>query len=68
MAVIKIMELVGESKKSWDDAVREAVKAAAETVRHIRGVEVLNCTAQIDEDGDITSYRANVHLAFEVER
>ncbi|NLN19772.1 MAG: dodecin domain-containing protein [Firmicutes bacterium] len=68
MSVIKVIELVGQSDTSWEDAVRQAIKAAAKTVRHIRGVEVLNFTAQTDENGNISSYRANVHLAFEVER
>ncbi|MGI6081401.1 MAG: dodecin family protein [Limnochordia bacterium] len=68
MSVIKVIELVGQSDTSWEDAVRQAIKAAAKTVRNIRGVEVLNFTAQTNENGDISSYRANVHLAFEVER
>jgi flavin-binding protein dodecin len=42
MSVIKVIELVGQSHTSWDDAVRQAIKEAAKTVRNIRGVEVLN--------------------------
>jgi flavin-binding protein dodecin len=68
MSVIKVIELVGQSHTSWDDAVRQAIKEAAKTVRNIRGVEVLNWTGQVDDKGDIVCYKADVHLAFEVER
>lgn len=68
MSVIKVIELVGQSPSSWDDAVRQAIKEAVKSVRNIRGVEVLNCTGQVDDNGDIVCYKADVHLAFEVER
>ena len=67
MAVVKVIELVGESHSSWEDAVHQAVKEAAKTIRNISGVEVLNWTADIGGAGDITSYRADVQIAFRVE-
>ena len=45
-----ITEIVGSSPKSFSDAVRNAVRAAAETVRRIRGVEVISSDADVDED------------------
>lgn len=65
MTVAKVIELVGESKVSWDDAVRSAVKEAGKTVDNITGVEVLNMTANLDE-GDVVEYKVNLKLAFGV--
>jgi len=64
--VANVIELVGESTESWDDAVEVAVREAAKTIRHISGVEVRNLTADV-VDGRITSYKANVHVAFGVD-
>ncbi len=65
MTVAKVVELVGESKVSWDDAVRNAVREASRTIDGITGLEVLNNTAQVYE-GEITEFKANVKLAFGV--
>ena len=65
--VVKVIELVGQSDHSWEDAVRVAVKEAAKTVRGMTGVEVMNWTGKVNEKGDITGYRANVQVAFQVE-
>lgn len=65
MHTAKVIELVGTSTVSWEDAVHNAVRDAAKTIENIRGVEVYNLTANID-DGKIVSYKANVKLAFGV--
>lgn len=67
MAVIKVIELVGESSESWDDAVRQAVREASRTIRNISGVEVLNWTGSIDDNGEIVDYKADVQIAFRVD-
>jgi dodecin len=66
MSVAKIIELVGSSDVSWDEAVRAAVAEAARTVRGIRGVDVQDWTARV-KDGRIVEYKANVKIAFGVE-
>jgi len=66
MPVVKVIELVGQSKESWQDAVAQAVREAAKTVRNITGVEVLNWTGDI-ENGEIVDYKADVQVAFVVE-
>jgi flavin-binding protein dodecin len=66
MAVIKVVELVGTSTQSWQDAVETAVKAASQSVRHITGIDVIRQTATVNE-GQIAEYRAAVHVAFRVE-
>ena len=64
--VVKVIELVGESDQSWEDAVQVAVKQASKTLRGITGVEVLNWSGKVDEQGEIVGYRANVQVAFAV--
>lgn len=64
--VVKVIELVAESDKDWFDAVRNAVREAAKTVDHIRGVEVYNLTANV-RDGDVVEWKANVKIAFVVD-
>ena len=66
MAVVKMIELLGTSPTSWEEAARNAVDEAAKTVRNISGLHVIGQTAVV-EDGVITEYRANVKLAFMVE-
>ena len=66
MTVVKVLELVGESQQSWQDAANQAVMEAAKTVDNITGVEVSNWTAHVN-DGRISNYKANVRLAFVVD-
>ena len=66
MATVKLIELVGTSPESWEDAARNAVVDAAETVRNITGLNVINQTAVV-KHGEIVEYRANVKIAFVVE-
>ncbi len=66
MSVAKIIELVGSSEKSWQDAVENAIVRAARTVRNIRGVDVLGWTGKVKGD-KIVEYRANVKISFVVE-
>ena len=67
MPVVKIVELIGSSPDGWKEAVENAVKEAAKTVKNIRGVHVKRCTAKV-EDNKIVEYRADVKVAFIVER
>ena len=64
--VVKVLELVGESPNSWQDAIESAVSEAARTVDNITGVEVYNLTGNV-ENGSIVEYKANVKVAFLVE-
>ena len=65
MTVIKIIELVGVSKKGLQDAVENAVKEASKTVRNMKGVHILSWTGKIEGD-KIVEYRANVKISFVV--
>ena len=66
-SVAKVIQLVGSSDKSFSDAVRAAVEQASQTIRGIRGVDVVSSQAII-EDNEITEYRVTVNLAFGIER
>ena len=66
MPVVKIIELVGCSSASFQDAVESAVKEASRTLRNLRGVDVLGYTGKL-KDGKIVEYRANVKISFLVE-
>ena len=66
MSVAKIIELVGTSNESWQDAVENAVRRASKTVRNIRGVDVLGWTGKV-EGAKIVEYRADVKVSFVVE-
>jgi flavin-binding protein dodecin len=65
-AVIRVVELVGVSGKSWSDAAQQAVARASETMRHITGLDVLHSSAVV-RDGKIIEYHVNVKVAFVVE-
>jgi flavin-binding protein dodecin len=67
MSIVKVIELVGESKSGWEDAVNNAVSDASKTVDNITGVEVYNMTANVD-NGKISEYKVNVKVAFGVNR
>lgn len=67
MAVVKVLELVGDSPTSWDDAVKQAVKEAGRTIRNISGVDVINLTCNVGDNGDIAEYKAAVQVAFKVD-
>ena len=66
--VVKIMELVGSSPTSFSDAVRNAVKEAAKTIRGIQGVDVISSNATVGDDGELTNYKVHCKVAFLVER
>lgn len=65
--VAKIIELVGSSPKSFDDAVKNAAAEASRTLHGLRGIKVTDMTALLD-GGRIKEYRATCKISFGVER
>lgn len=65
MTAVKVITVIGTSSESWEDAAREAVSQASETIDDIRGVEVQDWTASVD-DGSLTEYKTTVNIAFPV--
>lgn len=62
---VKVIEIIGVSDKSFEDAVSQAVEKASESISGITGVEVVNMNARVNE-GKVTQYRAACKLAFAV--
>ena len=59
----KIIELVGTSDKSWEEAARTAVETAGESLKDLRIAEVTKLDMTI-EDGKVASYRARISVSF----
>ena len=64
--VVKVIELVGSSPMSFDEALRTAVRTAAQTLRNIQGVEVISSSATVD-GSEITNFKVNCKVAFLIE-
>jgi hypothetical protein len=62
-SVYKVIELVGSSSTSWEDAAKNAVKTAGKTLKDLRIAEITKLDMKI-EDGKVTAYRAKVNLSF----
>ncbi len=65
MSVVKIIELVGSSTTSSDDAVQQALSEARQTLRNIRAVDVVSTGLR---GADLDEWRAHVRVAFLIER
>ena len=62
-SVYKVIELVGTSTQSWEDAAKHAVDTAAKSLDDLRIAEVAKLDMRV-ENGKVVAYRARVHLSF----
>lgn len=62
-SVYKVIELVGTSENSWEDAAKKAVETAAESLKDLRVAEVTTLDMRID-DNKVVAYRAKVSVSF----
>ncbi len=65
-SVYKVIEIIGTSSKSWEDAAANAVETAARTLRDLRIAEVVEMDMQI-ENGKVIAYRTKIKLSFKYE-
>ena len=65
MAIMKVIEILADSKKSWEDATANAVKKASKSVKNIKGAHVQNQSVVI-KNGKVAAYRVNVKMTFQV--
>ena len=65
MAIMKVIEVLGFSNKSWEDAAQNMVKEAGKTVKGIKSIYIKEMSAKVDND-KITEYRINGQITFEV--
>ncbi|MGD0376586.1 MAG: dodecin family protein [Streptosporangiaceae bacterium] len=66
MSVYKVIDLIGTSSTSWEDAAREAVRTASQTIRDLRIAEVVEQDIQIDQSGAVT-FRTKLQISFKYE-
>jgi len=66
MAVMKVIEVLSNSDKSWEDATQKAVKEASKTVKNIRSAWVKDQSVQV-KDGKIEEFRVTLKISFEIE-
>lgn len=62
-SVYKVIELVGSSETSWEDAAKNAVERASQTLRDLRVAEVTKLDMKV-ENGKVAAYRTRVNLSF----
>jgi flavin-binding protein dodecin len=65
MAVVKVIEIIAQSEKSWEDAVQTALAEASKTIRNIRTIYVKDMQAIVEGDR-IAVYRVDTKISFEV--
>jgi len=65
-SVYKVIEVIGTSTQSWDDAAKNAVETAGRTLRDLRIAEVVKTDMTV-KDGKVQTYRARVLLSFKYE-
>ena len=67
MATVKVIEIIGNSTESWEEAASNALKTASQTIRNIVGIEIVGQNAKV-KDGRIVQYRSVMKVAFEYEK
>ncbi len=65
MSTIKVVEIIGTSKKDWENAAKNAVSEAGETIDGITGIEVVGQTAKVEKN-KISEFRTTIKVAFKV--
>ena len=67
MAVVKVIELLGESGESWEEATRQVVAEATRTLRGVTSVYVKDFQATVEND-QVKNYRVTAKVSFVMER
>ena len=64
--VVKVIEVLAQSEKSWEDAAKKAVKAASKSIDNIKSIYIVDMNAKVKGDR-IINYRINAKVSFVVE-
>lgn len=67
MSIIKVIEIMANSPKSWEDAAQQAVHEASKTIKNIKSIYVKEHSAVINHNNTIDEYRITANLSFEIE-
>jgi len=65
MAIMKVIEVLANSDKSWEDATKKAVKHAAKSVKNIKSAFVQSQSVVVNDD-EVAEFRVNLKITFEV--
>ena len=65
MAVMKVIEILANSEKNWEDATKKAIKEASKSIKGIKSAFVQSQSVVVN-DNEITEYRVNLKITFEV--
>ncbi len=65
MAVVKVIEVIAQSTKSWEDAAQNALKEAAKSIDNIKSIYIADMSAKVDGN-KIVAYRVNAKISFVV--
>jgi flavin-binding protein dodecin len=66
MSVYKVIDVIGTSSDSWEDAAAEALRTVRQTIRDVRVAEVVKQDIHIEENGEI-AYRSKLQISFKYE-
>ncbi len=66
MAVIKVLEIMSSSKKSWEDATASGIKKVSSSVQDIKSAFVQSQSVVVGNEGEVTEYRVNLKISFQV--
>ena len=67
MTVAKVIELIGRSEESFEDAIRQAIEEAKRSIRNIRKVRVTDLEVIMEHD-NIVEFQVTIRVTFEIER
>jgi len=65
MAIMKVIEVLANSDKSWEDATKKAIKSASKSVKNIKSAFVQSQSVVVN-DGEVSEFRVNLKVTFEV--
>jgi flavin-binding protein dodecin len=67
MSVIKVIEILANSNKSWEDAAQQGINEASKTLKNIKSIYIKEHSAIVNESNKIIEYRITAKLSFEIE-
>lgn len=67
MAIVKVIEVIAQSNKGWEDATQQALTEAKKTIRNIQSIYVKEFQAIVDDRQEIAVYRINAKISFLVD-
>ena len=67
MSAYKVIEIIGSSPDSWEQAAKNAILEAAQSIRHLRVAEVSQLDINLSDDGQVLEYRARLKVSIKYE-